>query len=195
MSDDAQTPVTPEPTPAPEADAPEQEAPKPAAAKPPARKPAAKKAPEPPADEPAPALEPAEDPLKVALRAVQEERDALLVKFKERDGRASALEVEAKKLREQVDMFGKREREGAILEHLRGVLPHASTLELRGALAALHESGKVDRYSDKAEDAARAALELLKTAAPNLVRAPEVKGGPAGAPQQPPTKRSKGAGI
>jgi hypothetical protein len=66
MSDDAQTPVTPEPTPAPEADAPEQEAPKPAAAKPPARKPAAKKAPEPPADEPAPALEPAEDPLKGA---------------------------------------------------------------------------------------------------------------------------------
>lgn len=196
MSDDAQNPTTPEPTPAPEADAPEQEAPKPAVVKPPARKPAAKsKAPEPSVDEPDPAEPAAEDPLKVALRAVQEERDSLLVKFKERDSRASALEVKAKELQAQVDTFGKREREGAILEHLRGALPHASTLELRGVLSALHEGGKIDRYSDKAEDAAKQALELIKTAAPNLMRAPETKGGPAGAPLQAATKRKVGVGI
>ena len=67
----------------------------------------------------------------------------------------------------------------------------ASTFELQGALAGLHEQGKVDRYSDKPEEAAKLALEALKAAAPNLVRAPvAAPAGPASAPPQQQPNRS-----
>lgn len=176
-------PEATEPEPAPE---PAKPAPRPRAkAKPtPAAEPQADDAPPPPAPE---------DPLKVALRDVQTRHDDLAAKFRAEADKASKLARENATLREQVETFGRREREGAIVGRLRDALPHLSAFAVKGALAALAEEGKVDRYAADADATAKAALEVLKTVDPNLLRAPAPQGGgPSGAPPQQPQQRAKG---
>lgn len=182
MSDDAQTlesPVTTEPAADQE---PAKQAPKPRAKPKPSPAPTAEPADEAPVAQPPP---PAEDPVKTALRDLQGRHDDVVVQLRAASDARAKLERENNTLRQQVEQFGKREREGAILGRMRDALPHLSALEVRGALAALAEDGKVDRFATDADAAATAALEALKTAAPNLLRVPAPGGGgPAGAPPQ-----------
>ena len=71
-----------------------------------------------------------------------------------------------------------------VVSKIRDALPHASDLELRGVLAALHEEGAIDRHGDKPDEVAAKALELIKSKAPALTRPPAQGGGPNGAPPQ-----------
>jgi hypothetical protein len=185
MSDAEIQPESPVVTPEPEATSEPAEPPKVAPPPKPRAKPKAPPAESQQADEPAAPPPPAEDPLKIALRDLQGRHDDATVKLRAESDLRAKLDRENKTLREQVEKFGQREREGAILARMRDALPHLSTLEVRGALAALAEDGKVDRYSTDADAASKAALEALKAAAPNLLRVPAPGGGPAGAPAQP----------
>lgn len=132
-----------------------------------------------------------DDMTTAAFRTLQAEHAALTAQLKQRDDKLAEQDRELVKLRGQVDTFGKREREGAIVGELRKALPHASELELRGVLGALAEAGKVDRYSDRPEETAKAALEEIKTSAPALSRPPAPGGGPGGAPPQQQGRKHK----
>lgn len=125
-----------------------------------------------------------DDAYAAALRALQADNAGLASEIKARDGKLAEATRELANLRAQVEGYTRKEREGAIVERVRGALPHLSAFEIRGALAALADEG-FDRYSDKPDDAATAALELIKSKAPALSRPPAQGGGPSGAPPQP----------
>lgn len=127
-----------------------------------------------------------DDAYVASLRSIQSENVRLGEELKGRESKISTLEKELSGLKAQVDLFQKREREGSILSKIRAQIPHAGDLELRGVLAALHESGKLDRFSEDSESTARKALEMIKTDAPNLLRAPMGPGGSAAAPPTAP---------
>lgn len=136
-----------------------------------------------------PAAGKSDDPLTTAMRAVQADNAKLDGDLKAALAKLAERDAEVTTLRAQVDGYGRAQRESAIVAKLRNALPHASDLEVRGALAALHESGKVDRYSDKPDEVAKAALELIKVEAPSLTRAPTTGGGTQGARVDPGAKQ------
>ncbi|MCY0990634.1 hypothetical protein OV203_26055 [Nannocystis sp. ILAH1] len=109
------------------------------------------------------------------LASVLKERDQFKAQFSELEPKAK----EADQLRLKVEDFVRRDRELAIVTKIRTAAPHAGDLEVRGVLAALHEGGKIDRYSEDAENTAKKAIELLKTEAPNLFRVPTGASGSA----------------
>lgn len=131
------------------------------------------------------------DAVGVAMRALQDENrkaseqlQAALAKLAERD-------TEVTTLRAQVDGYGKRERESAIVGRLRNALPHSTEFEIRSALAGLHEAGKIDRYADKPDEVAKTALELIKVEAPSLTRPPTSGGGSPGVRVEPGARQHK----
>lgn len=127
-----------------------------------------------------------------ALKSISSERDALAEQVKARDAQIAALTGERDAARAQVDLFGKQQREGAIVEAIRAKLPHLGAFEIRSTLLGLAEEGAVDRYSDKPEDAAAAALAAMQSKAPALLRPPPAQGGgPNGAPPQPQGRKTK----
>lgn len=120
------------------------------------------------------------------LASVLKERDTFASSLKELEPKAK----EADQLRLKVEDFVRRDRETAIISKVRAQIPHAGDLELRGVLGALHESGKLDRFSEDAEGTSKKALEAIKLEAPNLLRAPMGPGGSAAAPSQPQGNRN-----
>lgn len=124
------------------------------------------------------------DGYAVAFRTMQADMSRLEGEVKSRDSKLAEQAKELTKLRAQVDGYIKREREGQVVSKIRDALPHASDLELRGVLAALHEEGAIDRHGDKPDEVAAKALELIKSKAPALTRPPAQGGGPNGAPPQ-----------
>lgn len=120
------------------------------------------------------------------LASVLKERDTFASSLKELEPKAK----EADQLRLKVEDYVRRDREMAIISRVRAQIPHAGDLELRGVLGALHESGKLDRYSEDSENTAKKALEMIKSEAPNLLRAPMGPGGSAAAPSQPQGNRN-----
>lgn len=131
------------------------------------------------------------DGYAAAFRTMQADTTRLEGEVKARDSKLAEQEKELIKLRAQVDGYTKREREGQVVSKIRDALPHASNLELRGVLAALHEEGAIDRHSDKPDETAAKALELIKSKAPALMRPPAQGGGPNGAPPQNQGRKSK----
>lgn len=133
--------------------------------------------------------------MQADLAAVQSEvkmRDRKISELvAERDKKVRELEVERDTFKNQVEQYGRQQREGAIVEGIRVKLPHLSAFEIRGSLAALHEEGVIDRYSEKPDEAAAAAIEAMKTKAPAMLRPPAQGGGPGGAPQQAARPKSK----
>lgn len=116
------------------------------------------------------------------LASVLKERDTFASTVKEWEPKVK----EADTLRLKVEDFVRRDREFAIISRVRRDIPHAGDLELRGVLGALHETGKLDRYSEDSEGTAKKALELIRSEAPNLLRAPTGASGSAAAPQTAP---------
>lgn len=190
MSAETETPNTAAPV-TPAADA----APPPQAAAPvvePPAKPAPIKAAAPAHEQPTPPREPSaprpdtQDAVVTALQSLQRDNAALDVSHKEAIKRAEKAERERDRLAAEVEGFARGKREDAIVRGVRERLPHTSELTIRGTLTALHEQKVVDRFSDKTDDAVKAALEAIKTHAPDLARVPPPnpgRGGPAGAPQ------------
>lgn len=126
-----------------------------------------------------------------ALKSISGERDALAEQVKARDAQIAALTGERDGFKAQVEGFARKAREGAIVERLRSGIPHVSDFELRAVLGGLHDEGAVDKFSDKPDEVAAAALELIKSRAPALMRQPAQGGGPGGAPAVPHSRKSK----
>ncbi len=150
---------------------------------------------------PAPAT-PAPDDRQVLIEELKAERQTLLGKIKdseasmaavlrERDAwkeNASKLEPRAKEadaLKLQVEGFVNQGRETALVEKLRASLPGADPLALRGALIALAESGRAQRYPEQTEVEAAKVLDLIRTEAPGLTRPPTSAGGSSVVRSQP----------
>lgn len=131
------------------------------------------------------------DGYAVAFRSLQADASRLQKELEAERAKVAALSGERDTFKAQVDLFGKRERESAVVEAVRVKLPHLSAFEIRSALIGLSEEGAVDRYSDKPEEAATAALAAMQTKAPALMRPPAQGGGPGGAPAQPQGRKSK----
>lgn len=129
------------------------------------------------------------DAYAAALKSITAERDNLAAQLKARDEQIAALAGERDGFRAQVELFGKQQREGAVVEAIRSKLPHLTPFEIRGTLLALHDEGAVDRYSDKPDEVATAALAAMQTKAPALLRPPAQGGGPGGVPEQKPARR------
>lgn len=124
------------------------------------------------------------DAYAAALKSITAERDALAAKVQAHAGEVAALTSERDGLKVQIEMFGKRERETAVVEAVRAKLPHLTPFEIRGTLLALHDENAIDRFSDKPDEAATAAVAALQTKAPSLLRPPAQGGGPGGVPEQ-----------
>ena len=120
------------------------------------------------------------------LASVLKERDQFSSALKEIEPKAK----EADQLRLKVEDYVRRDRELSIISKIRAAAPHAGDLELRGVLGALHETGKLDRYSEDSEGTAKRALELIRSEAPNLLRPPTGASGSAAAPSQPQGQRN-----
>lgn len=123
-----------------------------------------------------------------ALRLMQEEIGRLTEQLKARDSEVAALTTERDGFRVQVEQHTRREAEGRLIGKLRADLPHADEVTLRGTIALFAEAGKVNRYpqENELEAAATAALDLIRTQAPSLTRAPAGGGGGVhGAPVGP----------
>ncbi|MCY0985980.1 hypothetical protein OV203_02490 [Nannocystis sp. ILAH1] len=125
-----------------------------------------------------------EEPTAVALRTLQGEHATATALLKERDNKIAELERDLKVERSKVDAFGKREREARLISVVRKDFPHASDLELQGAIAGLAEQGKIDRFTDKPDEVAKTAVDLIKEHAPAIARGPVQGGGPGGPPRQ-----------
>lgn len=121
------------------------------------------------------------------LAATMRERDT----FKESVAKFEPLAKEADKLRIQVEGFVNQGRESAIVDKLRTALPGAEPLAIRGVLSSLHESGKLNRYSEDAAAAAATAIELIKSEAPSLTRTPTGASGSAAVRETPAPARPK----
>lgn len=135
--------------------------------------------------------QPKDDSYAAALKSIAAERDNLAAQLKARDEQIAALTGERDGFKAQVDLFGKQQREGAIVEAIRAKVPHLGAFEIRSALIGLAEEGVCDRYSDKPEEVAAAALAAMQTKAPALLRPPAQGGGPNGAPPQPKGRQTK----
>lgn len=100
------------------------------------------------------------------LSGLTSERDAL-------KGTLTKLEPQAKEavqLKAKLEDFGRKERENALVEKLRGKLPGASALEIKGTLLALHEAGKANRYAEDADAELAKLIPLINSEAPGLTR-------------------------
>lgn len=132
---------------------------------------------------------PQADETGAALRLMREEIGRLTDQLKARDSEVATLTTERDGFRVQVETFTRREAEGRLIGKLRADLPHADELTLRGTVALLAESGKVNRYpkEDELDAAATAAIELIRKEAPSLTRPPVAPagGGVNGAPTGP----------
>lgn len=149
------------------------------------------------------------DDTRVLLEELKIERTNLLGKLKESEASmaavlrerdtwkesASKLEPKAKladELQVKVEGFINAGRETALIDKLRSSLPGADPLALRGAVLALAEQGRAQRYPESADVEAAKVLDLLKSEAPSLLRPATTAGGSAGAPHTPaPAQRPK----
>lgn len=111
---------------------------------------------------------------KAALGAALAEVDKLAPVAKEADG-----------LRAQVQGYVNAGREAAIVEALRAKLTGAEPLAIRGVLATLHETGKVNKFAEDAAAEAGKALELISKEAPSLTRPLTTAGGSSAVRQTP----------
>lgn len=133
---------------------------------------------------------PAADPLADKVRILEGERAQLTAQVQARDLQITELGAKVQTLAGQVGTYERGAKEGAVVEAIRGKLPHATPLEIKAGLAVLHEQGRVDRYSAEPAKAADAALEIMQREMPALFRPPAQGGGPGGAPVNPnPTTR------
>lgn len=108
-----------------------------------------------------------------ALAAALRERDTLKTAVGELEPRAKQADV----LKGQVEAMTNKERETALIEKLRGSLPGADQLLIKGTVAALAEQGRIQRYPEKADDEAAKALDIIKKEAPGLTRPATGAGG------------------
>ena len=131
------------------------------------------------------------DGYAVAFRSLQADASRLQKELEAERAKVAALAGERDTLKAQVDHAGKQQRESAVVEAIRSKLPHLTPFEIRGTLLALHDEGAVDRYSDKPDDAATAAVAAMSTKAPALLRPPAQGGGPNGAPPQTQGRKTK----
>lgn len=72
-------------------------------------------------------------------------------------------------------------RESAFVEALRGKLPGAPALALRGVLGELAKAGKINRFPEAVDAEVAKALPLIAAEVPNFTRPPTSGGGIAGA--------------
>lgn len=117
--------------------------------------------------------------LQAQLAALTAERDGLAEQVKtltplsgERDKLAaelSAIAGERDKLQVDLKKHVEREREGAVLDRLYGALPHAEKGLVRAKFRDLAAEGKCERYPEKADDTAKAVLEVLKAESSTLL--------------------------
>jgi hypothetical protein len=128
-----------------------------------------------------------EDGLAAALKSLAAERDQALAEVKARDKKIAELSGERDAFKGQVEQFGRQQREGALIERLQRELPGADKMALRGVVAVLGESNKIDRHppAEQLEEVAKKALELIKTEAPGLTRSTTSVGGNNGVPSRP----------
>lgn len=131
------------------------------------------------------------DPVALALKSLQADNASLAEQVRDLAKARDALQRERDKLADAATKLSQRVNQDAIVSRLRDKAPHVAEIDIRGALAALHEQGKVDRYSEKADEAATLAYEALKSANSAIARAPAPSGGPGGAPQQAPVRTYK----
>lgn len=160
-----------------------------------------------PASTPAPAAPPDDrqvliEELKVAhqtaLGKLKDSEAQMAAVLRERDTykeTASKLEPRAKEadaLKLQVEGYINQGRETALLDRLRSALPGADPLALRGAVIALAESGRAQRYPENTDQEAASVLDLLKSEAPGLTRPATTAGGSAAvkANPSPPQQRA-----
>lgn len=135
-----------------------------------------------------------DDAYAAALKSITAERDALAAEVKLRDKKIGELTGERDAFKGQVEGFERAGREGALVERLQRELPGADKMALRGVLAVLGESKKIDRFplAEQLEETAKKAIELIKSEAPSLTRPAPAVGGSNGVPprqQQPPQQR------
>lgn len=121
------------------------------------------------------------------LASVLRERDS----FKDAVGKLEPKAKLADELQLKVEGFVNQGRESAILEKLRAQLPGAEVLALQGVVSKLHESGRVNRYSDDSAAESKKIFELIKTEAPSLMRQPTMAGGTAAVRETPAPSRMK----
>lgn len=121
-----------------------------------------------------------------ALRSITAERDALASELKAREKTIGELTAERDSVKGQFEALSRQAREGALLERLARDLPGADKMALRGVVAVLGEGGKLDRHppAEQLEATAKAALELIKTEAPSLIRPAVSAGGTNGVPSR-----------
>lgn len=124
--------------------------------------------------------------LEGKLAAAIVERDGFSAKVKDFE----AIKAKHDELVTTVDGFRKKERESAIVNLMQAAAPGADGFALSAALVKLAEAGEVDRYSEKPQEAAAKAIELIKARSPQLLTAPALGGGGAHGKQPPvPPKR------
>ena len=134
------------------------------------------------------ALKAERDAAVAACANVKAERDDFAAKhsaaLKERDD----FVAKHAETTEALEGLTNKTRERAVLEGLRAAFPGADATTVRGAFLAAVEDGKAQRYPEDPAKAVPELVELLKTVAPTLVRAPAGGGGPP-----PPSERTKKA--
>lgn len=111
-----------------------------------------------------------------ALASALRERDTFKLQVTELEPRAK----QADELKVQVEGYVNAGRETALVEALRVKLPGAEPLAIRGVLATLHDSGRVNRYAEDAAAELAKALPIIAAEAPSLTRPPTAGGGSAG---------------
>lgn len=141
-----------------------------------------------------PASTPAPDDRQVLLEELKLERTSLMGKLKESEASMASLIRErdtfkenlsklepkaqlADKLQLQVEGYINQGRETALMDKIRASLPGADPLALRGAVIALAESGRAQRYPEDANTEAAKLLDLIKQEAPGLTRPATTAGG------------------
>jgi len=126
--------------------------------------------------------------IKATLADTIRERDVFKVEIdalKPRAALAADLEI-------KVNGFVNEKREGALVAALKGKLPGADDLAIKGVLSTLHESGEVNRFAEDTAAEMAKALPIITIKAPSLTRPLTSGGGSAGLPNTPaaPVRRS-----
>ena len=82
-------------------------------------------------------------------------------------------------------------REAAFVDALRGKLPGADPLAIRGVLGELAKAGKINRYPEAVDIEVAKAVPIITAEAPSLTRPLTAGGGTPGARQTPPASGRK----
>jgi len=116
------------------------------------------------------------DQIKATLADTIRERDTFSAQIKTLEPKAAlAADLEIK-----VNGFINEKRETSLIATLKGKLPGADDLAIKGVLMTLHDAGEINRFAEDAAAEATKALPIIALKAPSLTRPPTSGGGSAG---------------